>query len=158
MNIKGLLIFIFSFSIPAIYAQSAIVVAGGNATGSGGHASYTIGQIVYNQIIGANGSATQGVQQPFEITTLGVDNFPAITLQMVVYPNPTIQTATLKISNFKTAQFYYQLMDITGKQLGYEKIAAIETQLPLEQLNAALYFLNIIENQTIIKTFKILKN
>ncbi|MGD0341661.1 MAG: hypothetical protein ABSA76_08155, partial [Bacteroidales bacterium] len=54
----------------AIHAQSTITTSGGNASGSGGSASYTIGQVVYSTITGTNGSSAQGVQQPYEISII----------------------------------------------------------------------------------------
>ena len=50
----------------AIQAQEAVAAAGGEATGSGGTVSYTIGQINYTTNTGAGGTITQGVQQPYE--------------------------------------------------------------------------------------------
>jgi hypothetical protein len=40
--------------------------AGGEATGSGGSVSYSVGQVVYTTNTGINGSVAQGVQQPYE--------------------------------------------------------------------------------------------
>lgn len=56
-------------------AQQALVY--GNATGTGGTSSYSIGQVVYASATGTNDSVNQGMQQPFEIFILGNDDFPA---------------------------------------------------------------------------------
>ena len=50
-----------------LQAQESPTAAGGEATGSGGTASYSIGQVVYTTNTGTNGSVAQGVQQPFVI-------------------------------------------------------------------------------------------
>lgn len=66
-------VFIFFFCIfvfPLLNAQETLSSAGGNATGSGGSISYTVGQVFYNSFSGETGSIAQGVQQPFEISLL----------------------------------------------------------------------------------------
>ena len=54
-----------------VQAQQTIPAAGHDISGSGGSVSYTIGQLVYTTNIGANNSLAQGVQQVYEISTLG---------------------------------------------------------------------------------------
>jgi Secretion system C-terminal sorting domain len=65
---------------------------------------------------------------------------------------------TLKIADFSSENLSYQLFDVTGKQIANEKIINSETSISLENLNTAIYLLNIIDNKTTIKTFKIIKN
>jgi len=60
-------------SVTAILAQTAIPAAGGNATGSGGTVSYSVGQLTYNTYQGSVGTVSEGVQQPYEILTIGFD-------------------------------------------------------------------------------------
>ena len=68
-------------------AQEAIPVSGGEATGSNGSGSYTVGQVFYTTYLAPDlfftdditktGSVSQGVQQPFELQTLSnpsIDN------------------------------------------------------------------------------------
>jgi Secretion system C-terminal sorting domain len=152
------LVFFFGFLIPKVHSQNAVVGAGGNATGTGGKVSYSIGQITYTFASGSNGSVSQGMQQPFEISTLGNDNFPNITLEMSVYPNPTANNVTLKIADFSTENLSYQLFDVTGKQISESKITSYEISIVMENLTASIYFLNIIDANKTIKTFKIIKN
>ncbi|WP_395052011.1 T9SS type A sorting domain-containing protein [Flavobacterium sp.] len=155
---KLLLAVIFGFFIQNIQAQKDVVVSGGNATGSGGTVSYSVGQVAYTNATGSGGTVTQGVQQPFEIVTLGTDNFPEIILLMTVYPNPTTSIVNLKVDNFNFENLQINLSDITGKLLQSQKISNQETQIQMESLPQAIYFLNVLDNNKTIKTFKIIKN
>lgn len=146
------------FFIPKLTAQKANVAAGGNATGAGGKVSYSIGQVVYTTATGAGGTVTQGVQQPFEIVTLGTDDFPEITLTMSVYPNPTTSLVNLTVDNFNFENLQFYLTDMTGKQLQSRKITETETQIQMENLPQAVYFLNVLDNNKPLKSFKIIKN
>ncbi len=152
------LFFFVGFLIPKIHSQNAFVVAGGDATGTGGKVSYSVGQIAYTYASGANGSVSQGMQQPFEISTLGNDDFPTIILEMNVFPNPTTNNAILKIGDFSTENLSYQLVDVTGKIISNNRISNSETQINMENLNATLYFLKVTNQNTTIKTFKVIKN
>jgi Secretion system C-terminal sorting domain len=159
MKTKRLLFFLlFGFFIQNALAQKGVVASGGNATGTGGKVSYSIGQVAYITATGTGGKLTQGLQQPFEIVTLGNDDFPEITLSMAVYPNPTSSFVNLQVDNFNFENLQFYLSDVTGKQLQSRKITEGETQIQMENLPQAVYFLNVLENNKTIKTFKIIKN
>ncbi len=139
-------------------AQQANVASGGNATGTGGSSSYSVGQVAYTNATGTNGSVNQGVQQPFEIFTLGNDDFPEITLLMTVYPNPTTSLVNLNIQNYALENLNFQLFDINGRLIQSQKITTAETQIQMENLAAAVYLLNLLDKNKLVKTFKIIKN
>lgn len=153
-----LLFLLFSFLIPNMHSQNTVVVAGGDAIGTVGKVSYSVGQIAYTYASGTNGSVNQGVQQPFEISTLGNDNFSNITLEMSVFPNPTTNNVTLKISDLSTENLSYQLSDVAGKQISNQKITDPEIQVNMENLTSAIYFLSVSNQNKTIKTFKVIKN
>ena len=137
-------------------AQETVTTTGGEASGTGGTASYSVGQVVYTTATGTNGSVAQGVQQPYEIsTTVGIKE-TSINLELSVYPNPTTDYLTLKVADFETLNF--QLIDIQGRIIENKKVTTSNTILKMEALPKAVYFLNVTKNNRIIKTFKIVKN
>jgi len=139
-----------------LHAQESVNSSGGEATGTGGTASYSVGQVVYTTATGTNGSVAQGVQQPYEIsTTVGI-NETSINLEMSVYPNPTIDYLTLKVEdNFNLS---YQLYDLQGKVIENKKVNTNSTIIKMEGLPKAVYFLKVVNNKQAVKTFKIIKN
>mgnify|MGYP003647362234 CR=1 FL=1 len=62
------------FASNSVLSQEAISTSGGEAVGSGGSVSYTIGQVFYSSLSGSNGKLTEGVQQPLQKTTYIFDN------------------------------------------------------------------------------------
>jgi len=75
-NLIFLSLLLLSTGMLELHAQKSIVAAGGQATGSTGSVSYSVGQLDYLAINTANGSVAQGVQQPvfqnpLPITLLG---------------------------------------------------------------------------------------
>jgi len=140
-------------------AQEAVPTSGGDASGGGGTVSYSVGQIVYSTNTGTNGSITQGVQQPYEISIItGLEDSKEINLSFFIYPNPTTDYLKLNIGNYKMEGLSYQLYDINGKLLENNKTEEVETTISMKNLAASSYFLKVIENNNEIKTFKIIKN
>ncbi len=140
-----------------LYAQESPTATGGEATGTGGTVSYSVGQLVYTTNTGTNGSVAHGVQQPFEIsTTIGI-NEASINLELSVYPNPTTSYLTLKVDDFELSRLNFQLMDIQGKIIENQTINSNATHISLEGQAPATYFLNIVKDSQIVKSFKIVK-
>lgn len=139
-------------------AQQAISVAGGNASGTGGTASYTIGQVAYSNLSGASGSITEGVQQPFEIlvyTSLQYAN--DFSFECLVYPNPVLDQVTVKIENYTTEKLYIRLYDINGKLLQNKIVVNNETIIHLTDLTPGSYLLDVFNSHHLIRSFKLLK-
>jgi hypothetical protein len=140
-------------------AQQSANAAGGDATGTGGTAAFSAGQVVYTTNTGSNGSVAQGVQQAYEISVVtGIKNETKASMSLVVFPNPTTSLLNLQISDLKTEQLSYQLTDAIGKLIIENKIIESSTQINMNAQAEAIYFLNIIQNNQTVKTFKIIKN
>ncbi|MDD4673844.1 MAG: T9SS type A sorting domain-containing protein [Bacteroidales bacterium] len=139
-------------------AQESINATGGNASGSGGSASYSVGQMVYTTNTGTNGSVAQGVQQPFEISAVtGIEEAKSIQLSVSAYPNPATYYLTLEVRDFRLSNLTYQLYDMQGKLLQSERITGNQTSIVMSNLVPAIYFVKVIEGNKEIKTFKIIK-
>jgi hypothetical protein len=143
------------------YAQQATTAAGGDASGSGGSVAYSVGQIVYTTNTSSSGSVAQGVQQAYEISiTTGLAE-TGINLNLTAYPNPTTNYLMLQIdasAALSNQSMSYQLYDISGKLLESNTIVANSTTIKMEQLATGNYFLKVSQNNTLVKTFKIIKN
>ncbi len=145
--------------LTTLYSQVGIPVSGGNATGIGGSVSYSVGQIAYTAVAGSSGSVEQGIQQPYKISIItGLEGTEGITLQYSAYPNPTTHTVTLKVEDFKTTGFTYQLYDLNGKQLESKKVKTNETSIDMSDLAPAIYLLKVIDDNREVKIFKIFKS
>lgn len=180
MNIKNLklsTVTLLIFGLSNLQAQEVIPATGGDASGSGGSASYTVGQVVYTTSVGTNGnSVSQGVQQPFEISIVTGIERQDINLRCVVYPNPTTSYLILSTniaSNIPHGReseiLIYQLFNIEGRMISTDKILSENTKIKMNNLPQGNYILRIVETmdkssnnalhkQQTIKTFKIIKH
>jgi hypothetical protein len=145
--------------LTGLQAQESPTATGGNASGSTGSLSYSVGQVVYQTYTGISGSVAQGVQQPFEISVItGIEEAKGISLMISAYPNPTTDFLTLKVENFELSNLHFQLFDMNGKLLQNEKITGNETNIAMSNLVPATYFVKVIQGKKEVKTFKIIKN
>jgi len=137
------------------HAQSNTVSSGGDATGSGGSASYSIGQIDYNNQTAASGSINEGVQQPYEFFEfIGLDEHSLITTSL--FPNPTNEFITFELENF-TQELTYELYDQKGSIVLSGAIVNDKTQLNLQELAPGDYHLTISQEKDQIESIKIIK-
>lgn len=146
-----------TFTAPA-FAQNSVNAAGGNSSSSTGNISYSIGQVFSKAISSGTNSVIEGVHQPFEISTLGVDQNPNISLEMRVYPNPTTATVFLKTGKQTLQNADYQIFDVSGKLISKGRITQTETSIDLSKNASGTYILIVSNSSQKLKTFKIIKN
>ena len=157
-QIKLLITVFLCLGLMQARAQKDVMAAGGNATGSGGSASYSVGQVVYTTATGTNGSANQGVQQPYEISVVTwLPEASGINLVFSAYPNPAKNYIILKIENFNIVNLTYKLYDNKGKLILNKKVEGIETQIDMSNLVIATYYLYLTQSNKNIKTFQVIK-
>ena len=153
---KLTLLFSLCMSAGSIYGQESSNTSGGNAAGSGGTVAYSIGQVAYTYESGANGNSNQGVQQPYEIYSVGISE-EDIAISLAAFPNPTTDILTLQFDEFTTQNASFQLVDQAGKIIQEKKISNVSTSLNLSNEVSGIYYLNINSESKNIKTFKIIK-
>lgn len=148
-------------AVMSLSAQSALVGTGGEASGSGGSVSYSVGQIAVQSNSDGSTSISEGVQQPYEIQTIGIDNYPGITLNAVVYPNPTQGNLQLAISNealgVTNEQWEVKVFDAIGKYLLSKQIEGVTTPLDLSLYATGTYYVKVCNGKDVMKTFKVVK-
>ena len=146
--------------LTGLQAQTSVNATGGNASGIGGSASYSVGQLAYTTNTGTNGSVSEGVQQPFEISVVtGIEEAKDIFLNVSAYPNPTTDYLELKVENLQLSELSYKLYDISGKVYQNKEIGNSITKIEMQNLPQGIYFIKVIDTKNKeFKTFKIIKN
>ena len=148
-----LLLTIFCCSLKA---QQVVATAGEQFSNINGSISYTVGEGVANTFTGGDQTLTQGFHQ----TTISIAVFKDSNVDefsMTAFPNPAIQTVTLKTDQDKISGMRYLMTDQGGKIIVQKKIESEETVIPVEQLPDGVYIIKILDNQKELKSFKIIK-
>ena len=142
------------------FAQSAVVPVGGDAQSNSGSVSYTVGQIAVQTVNNSSGiSLAEGVQQPYEILTVGVDDYPQITLDAVVYPNPAENLVQLQLNGFEIPAdgLRATLYDGNGKLLQTLNVTEDFTSFQIGQYATGAYYLELRDDRRVLKTFKVVR-
>lgn len=147
-------------------SQQAVVSSGGEAEGSGGSISYTVGQIFYHTH-GAGHTVSEGVQQPYEISVItAVSSDPGISL--TVYPNPTRDFLQLQLEQYSHEKMEFFILDNQGRLAEKGLITSETTRIAMAHLEAGIYFLRVYRfhdhsllpgtGKTQVITFRIVKH
>ena len=110
------LAFLLTFSVNAQTSHQVLSATGGDATGSGGSVAFSVGQIVYTTSTGTTGSVAQGVEQAYEISSVGIKE-TALNISLSVFPNPTSDFLTLKVQDYNNEAFSFDFLDEHSKLL-----------------------------------------
>lgn len=139
-------------------AQESTNASGGDVIGSGGSVAYSIGQVVYTTNTGGSGSVAQGVQHAYEIFSVGIKE-TELNISLTAFPNPTTENLTLQITDYNNEKLSYQLFDMQGKQLSNGQVTSQQTQINMNGLPSATYFINVVSHENKkFQSFKIIKN
>jgi len=154
---KVTLTLLLGLGLSPVFAQESANASGGDATGGGGTVAYSIGQTVYTYESGTNGKSNQGVQQPYEIYSVGLEEDMA-TISLITYPNPTSDYLVLEFTDYSNEKMEYQLIDLNGKNIINNSITSSKTQIDFNNYSKGTYLIKIIKELKEIRTFTIIKN
>ncbi len=139
-----------------ICAQQNTVATGGDANGTNGSVSFSVGQIDYTTSSGTDGIVSEGVQQPFEF----YDPDAGLTEQQLsvsLFPNPTNEFVIVQIPNWD-ASMRFALIDSKGSIVLNGTISDEKTTLDMRTLSAGSYQLQVTSDQQALRTLQIIKN
>lgn len=146
----------FALSFSPLFSQQNTVTTGGDASGTNGSVSFSVGQIDYVNTSGTNGNSNEGVQQPFEF--FDPDSGVPFHSEIVqLFPNPTNDFVILQMTTFHP-ESKYAMYDASGKLVMEGNIHSEETQLDMRSLSRGMYQLQLSNSTETISTIKIVKN
>ncbi len=146
---------ILTLNSARVYSQTNVLVSGGQAAGTGGSSSYSVGQLNFNFATGSNGTVSEGLQQPVEIFATSDPESPS-AVSVMVYPNPTFDRIVVSVENYQD-HLRFKLTDMHGRLVSAGQITDHETYIPVMQLAPMTYYLNI-SNAEKSTTLKIIKH
>lgn len=140
MKMCSVLTFLWLLNVNKSNAQDALSI-GGEATGSGGTVSYSIGQIDYAFKGNTTFTLAEGVQQPYEISVTALDeNNEGIMLS--VYPNP-VENRLFITCPENSGMTGYSLQDATGRTLHTKTGCGNFFDVDMQHYPSGNYFISI---------------
>lgn len=139
-----------------LLAQEVVATAGSTLSNSSGSISYTIGESVAQTLTQGDKTLTQGFHQT-NISVSMVSELKDLDFSISVFPNPTEDVLTLKLTKEDVSGLQYLIFDINGKLISQKNLESNETNVPFNQLARGFYILKVKEGMRELKTFKIIK-
>ncbi len=154
----SLSIFCFVLSTIGLLAQENTLSAAGEASGDLGTVSYSVGQVFYVTNTTENGSETQGVQQPYEISEVTSTEWTENnSVDIVTYPNPVNDILYISVDCDYSCKYEAILYGVKGDVLKTLDIDSPMTSINMESLSPGVYILKIRFDKTTLKIFTISK-
>lgn len=173
---KEIILIIF-LTTTSMYGQSSFVSAGGSSAEEKESVSFSLGQVFCHSF---NDDAnkvfvTEGVQQTYELLVAELNNEdPELAffkneniqegistisenIQMKVFPNPVTQYLTIGLEE-EADNIEYAIYNLSGQLMSSRKIVNTTTKVDLTSIIDGVYIMRIVKNNTLLKSFKIIKN
>ncbi len=144
----------------SVSGQAVVPAAGGDASGAGGTASFSFGQLAYNTHHSLSGSAAEGVQQPYEIWLVtSLAGMLHAGFDISLFPNPAddIITAKLQAPPGTSQHVLLEIFDVYGKRMLSLTLMEGHTVFIVSDLMPGVYFVRANHNAQLIQTFKLIK-
>lgn len=144
---------LFSAFLFISYGQQNTVASGGDASGTGGSSSYSVGQIDYQSNSGSGGSSNEGVQQPYEFfQEVGLEEHNFVSS---IFPNPTSDLILISFNYMAPRSIH--VYDAAGKLIENVDTDMDSIEVDMSEYATGSYLVKIYEQQT-LNTIKIIKN
>ena len=141
-----------------VIGQESVNTTGGDVFGNSGTISYSVGQLVYQSFSGNTISVSQGVQQTYIISTIGLTDSD-LQISISLYPNPTSNDLTLDLNVNNIEKYSFELYDLQGNLLMNNQVTAHKTVIETSNLPTSSYLIHLFnEKHQNIRSFKIVKN
>ncbi len=153
----------FCFCLTIVFSQSVerytISSYGGTCYfASNFEMDFTLGDVIVSTYSNASNSLTQGYQQPFSIDNVTPEEPNSIT----IFPNPFVDQINIQITGYKAADFDFMIYNLLGQLVltkNYKTSMKGSTiiNIDLWTFAAGNYFLRVIQNGSVFKTYKLMK-
>jgi hypothetical protein len=159
---------ILFLTVSAVHAQSlapeAVTSVGVKMTQSNGSLSFTVGELVVEPMIDANGNTLDGGFTPGAVssTTVQPVSLPEVAvLNVNVYPNPTADMVTVQVQEAALDKFVIELNDALGKVLYTGTYAGIGNNIGinLSTYPSGVYILNLRQTDgLLLGSYRLIRN
>lgn len=137
-------------------AQSAVVASGGDAVSSSGSVSFSVGQISNAQVTSSTGSLSEGVQQPFELFEVTVNEVLS-QIGISLFPNPALTEVIIELPTMQEgikARFYSS----NGSLIEEVNILSKSTSVNVRNWAASTYYVHLSDSSGNTSTYRLVKH
>lgn len=139
----------------SLSAQQSVNSSGGDISSGDGNIAYSIGQITFETFGTNDGFLSEGVQQPLEIYTLGIED--ELKTNFSMYPNPVDDRLNIQMYDVSDQKLTYSIFSNTGRLLKKGELSNSLNVVPLSHLSTGIYLFDISNQNKSVFTKKIIK-
>lgn len=155
---KRLFIFvILNLLFCSLFAQESTLSAGGDTITPSGSVSYSVGQLATKTEKSIDNTVYQGVQTPYEISIITGAEEVQVDISVSVYPNPMTDVIQLTINEANFENYSCQVYNVQSKKIYAHEVDASVTKIDLSAFPPSTYYLKVMQNEQVAKTYKLIK-
>lgn len=149
------LILLFGFTCVKGQDVRFIISSAGNSTSnSDAGVCWTVGEC----LTGNYESSLSTVSHGFIIFETSVNISKTLSeFNTLVYPNPFSDNVFLRVEEYNVRNLSYSLHDLKGELLLSKNIKSSISEIELKKYPPSIYILNVLDDNKIIRSFKIIK-
>jgi hypothetical protein len=141
---------LFILILPSIgYSQSAFTGVGGEAIGTGGSASYSLGQVFDGFSSNGTVSIQEGVQQTYILSTDGLIELSSETI--LLYPSPSIDHVNIEFKD-ENFNFNFVIISMEGYLMSKGLFNSPNSKIDLKDIPSGEYFLVLTSDTSYFKS------
>ena len=137
--------------------QENVGAAGGEASGSTGSVSYTVGQVANASNASVSGSVSEGVQQTYTSISTVIDETGPGAAGIVAYPNPANDRVRIAFESIPTGELEFTLYDASGAVVRFGELHVTDAEISINDLAVGRYRLILTTNGSVIRQFNLIK-
>jgi hypothetical protein len=153
---KKAFFFILILASTRVSAQFAVVASGGDAVSSSGSVSFSVGQISNAQVNSSTGSLSEGVQQPFELFEVTVNEVLS-QIGISLFPNPALTEVIIELPTMQEG-IKARIYSSNGSLIEEVSILSKSTSVNVRNWAASTYYVNLSDSSGNTSTYKLVKH
>lgn len=134
------------------YSQATVYSSSAESTQNGLTMAHVIGSMAYAD--SEDGMLSTGPLAQYSVAATTGLNLVDVTL-LSAYPNPTADVLVLRTGELKNVT--YAISDASGKQLQTAKVKSEEAQIDFSHYVQGVYYMSVVQDGHVLKTFSIVK-
>ncbi len=143
-------------SYSVAHAQKITASSGNNFSNEQIQISWTLGETVIQTLSNNQTILTQGFHQS-KLTITAVNEIAESMWNISAFPNPAHDYLKLNIQHDLDQELYFSLYSMEGKLLIRRQIDTQLSEISMQNYISATYFLKVTDKNSVLKTFKIVK-
>ncbi len=138
------------------FPQEVIAPAGAHFDNGGMSISWTVGELAIETFTAGDIILTQGFHQP-KTTVVSVDELPGNPFNISAFPNPATDFVHIQAEHRASDKLHFMMYNFQGSIVKQGPLQDEITEISLAGMQPATYFIKVLNGNSEVQTFKLIK-